>query len=168
MKRFRGSKGARPQALTVLATLATLTSSSAWAGGRAICGLSATPIVFGRYDPSANTHSDSTATIIVSCATSGSEPVPIDGTITLSGAAGASGRLMASGAFRVRYGLYIDPARTTPWDGAGGRAALSISGAASRSTPFRQSFTVYGRLPARQANVGVGNYSDQIAATLTY
>jgi spore coat protein U-like protein len=147
-----------------LAALAALTSSSTWAGGRAICGLSATPIVFGRYDPSANTHSDSTATIIVSCATSGNEPAPIDGTITLTGAAGASGRLMASGAFRVRYGLYIDPARTTPWD----RAALSFSGAASRSTPFRQSFTVYGRLPARQADVGVGNYSDQIAAILKY
>lgn len=133
------------------------------------CSISATALAFGQYVPSRNEASDLTATVVVTCFTSGEEPVPVEGSIALAAGGTAGQRELSDGSKRLRYQLFVDPARTIPWgDGSGGSQTQSFSGMASGVTPFRASVTVYGRLLARQAAAPVGSYTDQITAVLNY
>ena len=147
--------------------VAALAPVTALAAGGASCGLTATPLAFGNYVPSSNSPTDFTATITVTCIASGAAAVPISGTINLTGAGGPSGRNLTDGAQQLRYQLYLDPARSVPW-GNGGAGAESISGVVGPTTPFRQAFTVYGRVLARQSAARVGHYADQITVILNY
>jgi spore coat protein U-like protein len=141
----------------------------AHAGGGAGCSLSATPLAFGKYVPSSGSPSDFTATITVTCTASGATPVPIHGTISLLSASGASGRQLTGGGRRLRYQLYLDPARAVAWEsGSGGDGTVSVSGVVGPTTPFRQTLTVYGRILARQSEARVGNYADQLTVVLNY
>jgi spore coat protein U-like protein len=158
-----------PCALMALMVLPALSSVPARAAGDTSCSLFATPLAFGKYVPSSSAPSDFTATITLTCTASGTAPVPIQGTIALTGAGGPPGRQLTAGARRLRYQLYLDSARTVLWgDGTGGSGTVSISGVAGSSTPFRQALTVYGRILARQSDAPVGNYADQITAVLSY
>jgi len=157
-----------PGSLMALTLFAALAPTTARASGGASCSLSATPLAFGKYVPSSTAPSDFTGAITVSCTATGTTPVPLHGTIALTGTGGPSGRLLANGAFRLRYQLYLDPARTVLWDNAGGSGVLPISGVVGLTTPFRQAFTIYGRILARQADARVGNYVDQITVLLNY
>ncbi|MEA2729192.1 MAG: hypothetical protein QOF70_3667 [Acetobacteraceae bacterium] len=169
MKPLRRTKQDWPSALMALMLLAALAPAPARAGGGASCNLSATPLTFGKYVPFSSSPSDFTATITLTCTAPGTVPVPIHGFITLTGPGGPSGRWLANGAHRLRYQLYLDPARTVLWgEGSGGSGTASISGVVGLTTPFRQALTVYGRILARQSDARVGNYADQITAVLNY
>jgi spore coat protein U-like protein len=144
---------------------AALAAAPARAGGGAGCVLSATPLAFGQYVPYRGAPADFTATITVTCTSSGETPVPIHGSIGLTGPGGASDRELADGPRRLRYQLFLDPSRTTPWGESGGRL---VSGVVGPSAPFRETITVYGRILARQSGVQVGAYSGQIVAVLSY
>jgi spore coat protein U-like protein len=140
----------------------------AHAGGGVSCSLSATPLAFGKYVPSSGSPSDFTATITVTCTASGTTPVPIHGIISLLNAS-RLGRHLTDGGRRLRYQLYLDPARTLTWESdSGGDGAVSVSGVAGPTNPFRQTFTVYGRILARQPEARVGNYTDQLTVVLNY
>jgi spore coat protein U-like protein len=153
----RRTQGSRPGLSTVLMFVAALAPMPANAGGGAGCSLSATPLAFGKYVPSSGSPSDFTATITVTCTASGATPGPVHGTISLLGAGGLSGRQLADGGRRLRYQLYLDPARTIVWEsGSGGDGTASVSGVVSPTTPCRQTFTVYGRIRARQSEARVG------------
>jgi len=155
-----------PIALTLCAVLSPM---PAGAGGGANCSLSSTPLVFGTYVPFSSSPSDFTATITVTCNASATVPAPIHGTVTLTGTTGPSDRRLTSGAYRLRYQLYLDPARTSLWgDGSGGSGTVSISGVVNPTTPFRQALTVYGRILARQPRALAGSYADQITVVLNY
>jgi spore coat protein U-like protein len=154
--------------LTAFAVLALSCATPAYAGGGANCTLSATPLSFGKYVPFSGSPADFTATVTVTCTASSATPVAINGTIGLSGAGGASGRQLSAGAARLRYQLYLDPARTVPWGDAGSSDAMTFSNIVGPTAPFRQTFTVYGRILARQSNASVGNYNDHIAVMLYY
>jgi spore coat protein U-like protein len=158
-----------PRVLLSLVLLAVLVPSSAGAGGGASCGLSATTLAFGTYVPSSGSPSDFTATITLTCIVSGTTPIPIHGTISLISPGARSGRQLGDGAHRLRYQLYLDPARTVLWGDAGdGDATAAISGVVGPTNPFRQVLTVYGRILARQSDARVGNYGDQITVVLNY
>ena len=132
--------------------------------GGVSCVISTTPLNFGRYVPSRNAPADFTATLTLSCAATGQETASIEGSIGLLGS--ARDRALSDGPHRLRYQLFSDPARSIPWtDGAGAKA---VSGLVGPSTPLRASFTIYGRILARQRQVQVGNYNDQITAVLNY
>lgn len=149
--------------------LGPLEPARAHAAGSASCALSSTSLAFGQYVPSRNTPSDFTATLTLSCVASGDTPTPIAGTIALLGVSDSSGRTLTEGTHRLRYQLFLDPGRTLVWgDGTGDSDIQAIGGTAGPSAPFRQSFVIYGRILARQAEVGVGDYADQITAVLTY
>jgi spore coat protein U-like protein len=155
-----------PMALTLLSALAP---APARAGAAASCSLAATPLAFGKYVPSTISPPDFTATITLTCTVSGTTPVPIHGTISLTGTGGPSGRRLTDGAHSLRYQLYVDPARTVLLGGgSGGSDTVSISDVVGLTTPFRKALTVYGRILARQSNALVGNYADQITAVLNY
>jgi spore coat protein U-like protein len=155
--------------LTALVVLAALAPAPARAGGGINCSLSATPLAFGKYVPSANSPSDFTATISLTCTTSGPAPAPIHGTIALAGGTGPSLRQLSDGVHRLRYQLYLDPTRSALWgDGNGDSGTASLSGVVGRAAPFQRVLTVYGRILARQSDASVGSYADQITAALNY
>lgn len=152
-----------------LGPFAALAPAPAHAVGSASCTLSATSLAFGQYVPSRSSPSDFTATINLVCTASGTTPVPILGTIALIGSHGSSARQLTDGPYRLRYQLFLDPARTIPWgDGSGDTRTKSISSVVGLTTPFRETLTLYGRILARQADAAVGNYTDQITAVLNY
>jgi spore coat protein U-like protein len=131
--------------------------------------LSTTPLVFGQYVPSRNVPSDFTATLQLTCAASGTTSATFEGTIGLIGAGEPAGRVLADGRHRLRYELFVDPARTILWgDGSGDTRTWPISGTVGPTAPMRQTFTIYGRILARQSDAAVGNYRDQITAVLNY
>jgi spore coat protein U-like protein len=141
--------------ILIALAVAGLVPAPAFAAGGANCGLFATPLAF-------------TATITVTCSASGTTPVPISGTINLTGAGGPAGRHLTDGAHQLRYQLYRDPARSASWGDGGGVGAVSISGVVGPTTPFRQALTVYGRILARQSDAGVGKYVDHFTVVLNY
>jgi spore coat protein U-like protein len=153
-------------ALLIVAALAP-PSVAQGLGGVIQCQLAATSLAFGRYSPTQAAPSDSTTTFTVSCITASATPVPVHATLGM--AESPSARQLHTGPHALRYQLYVDAARTVPWgDGNGGTATLAAAGFVSRSSPFRQRVTAYGRLLARQKDAAVGNYTDQLSSTLTY
>jgi spore coat protein U-like protein len=154
--------------ILIALTVAAPAPAPARAAGGASCGLSATPLAFGNYVPASSSPTDFTATITVTCSASGTTPVPISGTINLTGAGGPAGRHLTDGAHQLRYQLYRDPARSAPWGDGGGVGAASISGVVGPTTSFRQALTVYGRILARQSDARVGNYTDHFTVVLNY
>src|ERR1700724_3520549 len=105
----RGARGLG--ALIALALALTLAAAPAQAGG-ASCALSATPLAFGQYVPYRSAPVDFTATITVTCTSAGGAPVPVLGSISLSG---PSDRELSDGPRHLRYQLFLDPSRTTVW-----------------------------------------------------
>lgn len=140
----------------------------AWAEtGGAHCELSATPLVFGQYSPTAGSPSDVTLTLTVACVASSSEPAAIEGSIALVG--GTTERRLTSGSGELRYQLYLDPARSRLWgDGVSAGEAATVSGMVAPDTTFRQTIAIYGRVLGRQTHATVGHYTDRIDAVLQY
>lgn len=155
--------------LMALGACLALPPQPAHAGGGANCALSTTSLAFGQYVPSRSSPSDFTATISMTCTASGAAPVPVLGVISLTGSGGAFGSELADGPNRLRYQLFLDPARTVLWgDGGGASHTQTVSGVVGAATPFRATLTVYGRVLARQSDAAVGAYADQITAVLNY
>ena len=141
----------------------------AQAGGNVSCSISTTPLAFGQYVALRSEASDFTATIDVTCTTSGEAPVPVAASISLIGGGSNGRRELADGASRLSYQLFLDPARTIPWgDGNGDGRSQSISGTTGATAPLRIRLVVYGRILARQAGASVGSYSSQVTAVLNY
>jgi spore coat protein U-like protein len=61
----------------------------------------------------------------------------------------------------LSYNLYLDPTRLTIW-GDGSATTGTVSG-----TGITGSYTVYGRIPARQ-NAVVGIYADIVTVTVAF
>lgn len=151
-------------AKTMLGLALALFAAPATAAGDASCVTSASALAFGHYVASRDASSDFTATLTVDCTATGDSSVTIEGSISLVGP--AVDRALADGPHRLRYQTFADPAHTILWsDGASARA---ISGVVGPGKPWHARFTVYGRILARQPNVQVGQYSDQIVAILNY
>jgi spore coat protein U-like protein len=112
---------------------------------------------------------DVTATITVTCNTTSATPVPINATISLTSVSTSYGRQLTDGTYILRYNTYLDPARTMFWgNGTGLGGTETVSGSVSSGALFQQSYTLYGRILARQSGAHVGPYADQITATLNY
>jgi spore coat protein U-like protein len=139
------------------------------------CTVSVSGVAFGVYDPFATTPDDSTGSITVTCSTigNGGGVTRVEYSVALS--AGASGnyaqRFMSSGAPRLNYNLYADPARSLVW-GSGSAGTQVITGSMTVGPGVgngtrTNTHTVYGRLPALQ-DAAEGNYMDSIVLTLTF
>jgi len=153
--------------VTVLGLVIALGAGPARAEGRATCAVSATPLVFGQYVPYEAAPTDLTATITVTCTSSDGAPAAVQGSISLPPAGAPSDRELMAGPHRLRYQLFVDPSRTTPWGGSGG-GVRSFSGIVSAGAPFKETITVYARILARQSGAMVGNYTGHIAVMLNY
>lgn len=138
------------------------------------CTVSATPLSFGAYDPLSPGVVDGTSQVTVTCNINSilgllGAQVQLNYELSLGGGTSGdpSARAMSSA---LAYRLYLDAARTVPW-GDGSNGTSTITGSAIMVTlnpqPVSTTYTVYGRIPARQA-VPVGSYVDAITVTLTY
>lgn len=139
------------------------------------CSVTATPLVFGHYSSPNGPRVDSSASVQVSC-TPTYLLLACTASYTLSLSHGTNGtpgaRQMAGGAGRLRYDLYSDAGRSTPW-GDGGGSGGTVGGSITSGllglvcAPGTRNHTVQARIPAGQ-NVPAGAYVDQVVLTITY
>lgn len=154
---------------SVLSMLAIPNAASARSNGSVTCALAVTPLQFGEYVPFLGAPADFTATMTVTCTSTGTAAEPWEGTIALTSAGRRGGRQLLQGSRPLDYRLYLNTARTAPWgDGGGEGDMLRISGTVGPTTPYRRTLVVYGRIPPLQTSATVGRYSDQITALLDY
>jgi spore coat protein U domain-containing protein, fimbrial subunit CupE1/2/3/6 len=120
------------------------------------CSINATTLNFGEYDVFDVSPADITGTLSVSCDADTPFQVALG-----PGQGNFAARQLQNGPNVLIYNLYTDPTRLSIWgDGSPGTSILSSSGTGA-------SYTVYGRIPARQ-NVRAGSYADTITVTLTF
>ena len=122
------------------------------------CAITASPLAFGTYAPSAAR--DATATIAVNCSRTAPYQISLDGG---QNAIGATRRMAGPAGSFVGYGLYSNSARTTAW-GDGGATGARRGGTGSGAA---QNLIVYGRMPAAQYS-RPGGYSDSVFVTVEY
>jgi spore coat protein U-like protein len=123
-------------------------------------GISTSPVAFGAYDRFSGPL-DATGSVSVTCTLD----LPFQVELTAGGGAAFDPRRMQhdSGPYQLAYNLFLDPARSVIWgDGTGGTQVYD--GVGNGAT---LDVTVYGRIPASQS-VGVGSYSDTVAATVLW
>jgi spore coat protein U-like protein len=139
-----------------LAVLMLLTPAT----GHAACSVSASGVAFGVYNPFSGAPANATGTVTVNCSQFFGAY-----TMALNGGGSLSNRWMRSGSTSLAYQLYMDAAHTTVWgDGTGGSVAVNSGTCFANCTT---TYTVHGRIPARQA-VGPGTYGDTIVVTVTF
>jgi spore coat protein U-like protein len=125
------------------------------------CIVTANPLAFGNYDPTAATALDGSTTLSVLCTVGTSFTVGLN-TGTASGAT-VTTRRMTSGANTLGYGLYQEAARTNNW----GNTPGTDTPLATTAPVLASTLTVYGRIPASQ-NVPAASYADTITVTVNY
>jgi hypothetical protein len=140
-------------------------------GSGSLCSVVSTPLNFGTYLGTNSAPTDYTATVTVTCVPApGNASALVSFTVAFVAGGGATGqRQLASAQGSLLYALYADPGRGFGLgDGAGGAATLSGGGVATDLVPLRQSFTVYGRILARQGRAPAGAYMDVVMVRLSY
>lgn len=130
------------------------------AAARAQCAVTAAPVSFGTYLPFSPTAADATGSVRVACTNfMGGYTIALG-----SGGGSIPARRMASGSAALQYQLYTTAARSTVWgNGTGGSVIVSGSCLVLCS----QTYSVYGRIPARQS-ARPGTYTDTITVTVTF
>lgn len=134
--------------------------------------VSATALSFGLYNANNGVATDAVSTVTVTGRVSASlaSYTTLSYSISMSGgmASSISDRRMTggSGGSSLAYNLYMNSNRDVLWGVNSvndSRQALAVLLGTSWST----SYTVYGRIPARQY-VSVGNYADTVTVTVNY
>jgi spore coat protein U-like protein len=124
------------------------------------CSASTTSVSFGVYNPLSGSPLDSTGNVRVTCGGVAGLLVPYQ--IALGKG--------ASGANRLNYDLYTDPAHASIWGDGINEGTQTVSGFITIILlgPTPQDHTIYGRIPGGQTTVSPGSYSDAVVVTVTY
>jgi spore coat protein U-like protein len=135
------------------------------------CSASTTSVSFGVYNPLSGSPLDSTGNVRVTCGGVAGLLVPYQ--IALGKGANSSNfspRKTASGANRLNYDLYTDPAHASIWGDGINEGTQTVSGFITIILlgPTPQDHTIYGRIPGGQTTVSPGSYSDAVVVTVTY
>jgi spore coat protein U-like protein len=125
------------------------------------CQVTTNPMNFGAAngDPSGAT---ATATVTVACTSHTGYQVGLDNGKNFDG----TSRRMRGGPTHsdyIGYGLYRNPAYTSPWGNTTGAGGNTVTGTASQQT-----FTIYGKVNANQGTVGAGDYFDAVTVYVYY
>ena len=146
----------------LLAPVAALLASNAFAQGGAACTISTTSVNFGSYNVFNGSALDSTGTITYNCNAAAKN-------ISVSLSKGASStyspRTMTKGGELLGYNLFRDAARTTIW--GDGTSGTSVYLDASPPKDTNVNVTVYGQVSPGQ-DVSAGAFSDTISATINF
>lgn len=131
------------------------------------CTISASPVIFGNYDPLSASPVTGTGTLTFQCQ-SGVTGLGITYTISLSSGSGTyTQRTLTSGPNILNYNLYTDSTLTTVWgDGSSGSATVATTVSKPQASAGVTN-TVYGNIPALQ-DVVPGSYTDNITVTVTF
>lgn len=128
------------------------------------CALSTTAVAFGNINVTANSNTDNTGGLSVTCTSGTAWTASADAGVG-TGATLAT-RVMLNGTNALNYALYTDSARTTVWgSGATGSSTSTITGT---GTGAAQANTIYARVPSGQTGVPAGAYADTVGVTVTY
>lgn len=130
------------------------------------CTVTATPLAFGNYTPTAGAVTNS-STISVACTKTSPYTVTLNGGTTAGGTIGQ--RLMTNGTQTLQYNLYTTSGYTTLLGDGSTAGSANVAGTgAGLSAPA--TINVYGRLPDNAANQGVpaGTYTDTITVSVAY
>ena len=121
---------------------------------------------FGSYDPTDTSPKDTSTTFKVRC----TKNAPY--TIGLNSGIGASAtelvrKMSLSGQASMDYAVHSDSAREVNWGSTDTNGAVTGKGN-GLAMADEMTITVYGRIRAEQTDVGVGNYTDTLTATISY
>jgi spore coat protein U-like protein len=125
-----------------------------------VCLVTASPLAFGNYDPTASTATSGSTTLAVTC-TNGT-PYNVGLNAGTGTGATVTTRKMTFGSNLLSYSLYADSGHSTVWGQTVGTNTVTGTGT---GLPVTQ--TVYGQIPAQQA-MPIGAYTDTITVTVTY
>ena len=126
------------------------------------CEVSASALDFGTINVMADTNTDATTTIDVTCSNGTSYDIGLDAG-TATGASVTTRQMTDGGSNTLNYSLYSESSHTTNWGDTVDTDTVSDTGSGSAQT-----HTVYGRVPSGQTSAVVGSYSDTITVTVTY
>lgn len=134
------------------------------------CSVSATPVVFGTYDPISSSPTDSDGSVLFTCGGLVGGVVTYDVALNKGmNSTTFSPRRMSSGANLLDYDLYTSSAHSSVWgDGTGGSQKISGSVTILVLGGTTRALVVYGRIPGNQTTVRAGTYSDAVLVTVTY
>ncbi len=138
------------------------------------CGISATAVPFGGYDPLSGSAATAVGTVTAGCqlsvSTGGIAQIVSYNLLLTAGQSGSfTSRTMTGSGGALGYNLYGDPGMTMVWgDGTGG--SLTQGGLLTvllLNAQVSNSYSVYGKIPANQ-RVGSGGYGDTITVTMSF
>ncbi len=126
------------------------------------CSVTATPLAFGPYDPTAAGNVDATSTISVFCTVGTGYTLKLN--IGTGGGTFAT-RTLNTGSSTLNFNLYTTTGRTTVWgDSSASTGTVTGTGTGLLSATTH---TVYGRLPPAQ-DAAPGVYVSTVTVTLEY
>ncbi len=138
------------------------------------CGLSATAVPFGGYDPLSGSAATAVGTVTASCqlvvSTGGIAQIVSYNLLLSTGQSGSyTGRAMAGSSGSLGYNLSSDPGMTTIWgDGTGGSQMQGgLLTLLILNASVNNSYSVYGKIPANQ-RAASGGYGDTITVTMSF
>lgn len=125
------------------------------------CIISATPLVFGLYNPNVGTATDSTARLKVLCTLNTPYNIALD-----QGAGNeATTRLRSMsgpGDASIRYTLSQNLTHTINWGNI-----IGVDTVRGIGNGLKQKLVVYGEIPPKQ-NVGIGSYRDVVNVSIIF
>jgi spore coat protein U-like protein len=126
----------------------------------AVCAITASDLAFGTYSAQSANALVGTTLLQATCTPQTTYSIGLnEGT---SPGATVDQRNMVSGTNKLNYQLYSDTNRTTVW---GTTPSARVTGV---GTGTAVPHTVYGSVPAKQANIAQGIYGDTITVTIYY
>lgn len=126
---------------------------------RSRCDVIASPMQFQVANPGTNSSSDATASILLRCTELTYFSVQID---YGQNASGTQRRMKSETGALLRYNLYRNASRTSPW-GMGNSGVNFYANGAAQGT-----FNVYGRIPNVSSFNPAGVYSDSVSVIVTF
>ena len=156
----------RSSMLACLIALCGVPAAKAWGQS---CGVAATGLAFGSYQPLSGLPSNSTSTVTVTC-NPGLISLLVSYTIQIGTGTGGSfaARSMGGTSTRLGYQLYRDALDTQIWgDGTAGTFTITDGYLLGLILPITHNYTAYGNIPASQ-RVNTGVYTDMLSVLLSY
>lgn len=149
--------------LSINSAFAAINTSSMMIGVDVVgdCSISATPLIFGLYNPNACTPTQSTARLRVLCTLNTPYHVALDqgaGDEATTRLRSMSGSENSS----IRYTLSQNPTHTINWGNI-----IGVDTKLRIGNGLQQILVVYGQIPPKQ-NVGIGSYRDIVNVNIIF
>ncbi|MBC7985520.1 MAG: spore coat protein U domain-containing protein [Sphingomonadaceae bacterium] len=131
-----------------------------------VCGVSASGVNFGNYNPLAPANLDIAGMVNVECIQSQPRPLSFVVNLSAGGSGGYATRRMVGGSSQLQYNLFRDAAHAQVWgDGTG--VSTNVTRSFNGQRIVDDTINVYGRVFSGQT-VNSGAYVDTIVVTVIY